>query len=112
MSLSNSVYIGPYYLLPQGFDWTPGADLLVDGRMEFGHEDADVVLVPNKALRNITRPKRFDQYDGNLGYHDITPVTIRLECLALDELCASFLKHCEENAVLVCKRWGTVHCCS
>ena len=112
MSMVLSIYVGPYLILPAGFDWWPWAEFVTDGRMEAAESDDEpVYLIPNQKLDTIDRQMKFDRH-GDWPVVAVCMDEILDEERALERLATPLILHCEREEIELRYGWGVVPCYS
>jgi hypothetical protein len=110
VSIQLSVYVGPYFVVPKGFDWFKFESLVCEGRGEVGSED-EMILVPNCNLPGVSRQMRFSR-DDETPVVAITPMAIARECNAFATAAIAVVNYCNRKQIDITTRWGVVPCWS
>jgi len=111
MSMNLSVYVGPYLILPKGFDWWDWDSIVVDGRGEAGVDEAFVILIPNRKLDGVTRELSIDKYDEHTATA-ISEATIGAEKTVFHALAQPIFDYCKTRGIDIRLTWGIVPCWS
>ena len=112
MSAQYSVYVGPYLILPNGFDWTPWENVVAPGRGEADYEDENLILIPSQKLRDVDRTMAFDRYGDSDNVVQINPAMLVREAARFQELAADLWKFCDDRDIEIHEAWGVVPCWS
>jgi hypothetical protein len=111
MSMQLSIYIGPYLVLPDKWDWEPWERILTDGRMEAGTDDGQTILVPTADLPGVTRQMSFDKY-SQCPIVPISQQQQRAEVDAFYVLALSLIDSLRRSGIKYEVLWGIVPCWS
>lgn len=111
MGMSLTTYVGPYLIVPRGFEWWKFDNIVADGRGEAGVGENVVILVPNQELEGVTRPMRVDR-TGDQEMCQINPAMIVRETSAFIRLAKPVLQYCDDYGIEIQEGWGVVPCWS
>jgi hypothetical protein len=111
MGMDLTTYIGPYLIVPKGFDWCEWDNIVCDGRGEAGVGEDRVILVPNQKLEGVTRSMRVDR-TGEQEQTQINPAMIVRETAAFVRLAKPVIDWCDERDIEIHEAWGIVPCWS
>ncbi len=101
-----AVYVGPYYTVPKDFDWKPWDGIVTACRMESGHDDDRLVLLPVGKVADISRDMTFVNCEHELT--QINPGTIVRNAAACSRHLADLIDACDEVNVDIREAWGVV----
>lgn len=107
MSIDYSVYVGPYLILPSGFEWWKWESVVAEGRGMAGVDEDSLILVPNQKLDGVQRQLRFDRHEEGTAVH-INPAMLVRESARFAKLTAELRKHLEEEGIEYHEAWGIV----
>ena len=111
MGMSLTTYIGPYIIVPKGFDWYQWDSIVCDGRMEAGTDDKETILIPNQKLEGVERSMHVDR-TGEQQLQQINPAMIVRETAAFSRLAKPVWDWCDERDIEIHEAWGVVPCWS
>ena len=111
MSIRLTTYVCPYYTAPRDFAWYEWDHVICDGRMEAGHDDERLILIPNRKLPGIDREMTVDP----LGEQELVQINLAMivrEKAAFARMTADLIDYCEDNNIEISETWGVVPCWS
>jgi protein tyrosine phosphatase (PTP) superfamily phosphohydrolase (DUF442 family) len=112
MTMTLSIYVGPYLEVEKTFDMANfGYPLVSDGRMEAAEPGEPLRLIPNQTLPGVDRQMDFNKH-CDTPVVEITTAQMDAEKVEFSALTEPVFAFCRERGIHVRLKWGIVPCYS